>query len=74
MPSVLRYEEMEKNRFRIQRIDVQAIGSKLEVDMYPLMFYTENPLPGLIRNALIRPISTSQALSMPYSGSVWPLS
>ena len=51
MPSVLRYEEMEKNRFRIQRIDVQDIGSKLEVDMYPLVFYAEKPLPGLIRNA-----------------------
>ena len=51
MPSVLQYEEMEKNRFRIQRIDVQDIGSKLDVDMYPLMFYTENPLLGLIRNA-----------------------
>ena len=51
MPSVLRYEEMEKNRFRIQRIDLQDIGSKLDVNMYPLVFYTENPLPGLIRNA-----------------------
>ena len=60
MPSVLRYEEMEKNRFRIQRIDVQDIGSKLDVDMYPLVFYLENPLPGLIPNVPDpAPISTS---------------
>ena len=36
MPSVSQYEEMEKNRFRIQRIDVQDIGTKLDVDVYPL--------------------------------------
>ena len=51
MPSVLRYEEMEKNRFRIQRIDMKDIGSKLDVDLYPLVLYPQSPLPGLIRNA-----------------------
>tara|TARA_B100000579_G_C22367763_1_gene636847 strand:- start:94 stop:516 length:423 start_codon:yes stop_codon:yes gene_type:complete len=51
MPSVLRYEEMEKDRFRIQRLDVEDISSMLHQNIYPLVFYAESPMPGLIRNA-----------------------
>ena len=51
MSSVLDFEEVEKDRFRIQRIDLEAISSRLGVELYPLVMYTENPIEGLIQNS-----------------------
>ena len=50
MSSVLNFEEVEKGRFRIQRIDLEALSTRLGVELYPLVMYIENPIEGLIEN------------------------